>query len=134
MLLVGVSYIAYTLSALGISFGAAADAVMAQAIAAMSPGLIAISMLERLIALVLHIGLSIMVFYGVRKNLAWFFAAVLLHAAADFPAGFYAFGKLSIAATELWAALIAAITLYIGFKLFRALKNEEAAAAQPLAG
>ena len=48
---------------------------------------------ERIFAMLLHVGLSILVFYAVKRSKgSLYFLAVLLHALFDVPAALYQFG------------------------------------------
>lgn len=56
-------------------------------------------MIERIFGILVHIGLSIMVFYSVKKSKTWLFIlAIVLHALFDVPAALYQFGTI----TELY--------------------------------
>ena len=72
------------------------------------------SVIERIFAMFVHIGLSVVVYIGVVKaKKSYLFAAILLHMLADtFPA-FYQRGVLPLWAVEVWAACWAVgIVLY----------------------
>lgn len=56
-------------------------------------------MIERIFGILVHTGLSIMVFYSVKKSKTWLFIlAIVLHALFDVPAALYQFGTI----TELY--------------------------------
>src|SRR5262249_36203782 len=57
--------------------------------------------LERLVALLMQIGLSLVVWRAVEeRRAAWLALAIVLHAAVDFPAGFFDKGLMSLAMIE----------------------------------
>ena len=72
----------------------------AQAIAASQPGMFFVSGLERMMALGLHISLSVIVYYAVyEEKKVWLYPlAILLHALADCPAALFQAGVL----TNVW--------------------------------
>ncbi|MFD1708685.1 YhfC family intramembrane metalloprotease [Siminovitchia sediminis] len=64
---------------------------------------------ERLGALTIHIGLSILVLYGIKTGKKRFlFYAILIHAVLDFPAALYQKGIISIFVVEGYLLLLAA--------------------------
>jgi uncharacterized membrane protein YhfC len=77
---------------------------------------LATAALERLITMLVHIGLSLVVWRAVeRRQLGFLALAILLHAVVDFPAGLYQAGQLSGLAVEgmlvvVGAALAAVFT------------------------
>lgn len=65
-------------------------------IMAITPGSSCVSMLERICAMLLHLGLSILVFYAVKKSKARFYVlAIFLHALFNVPAAFYQLGVIT---------------------------------------
>ena len=87
----------------------------------------ALYVLERIIAMLFHIGLTVIVFYGVVSGKkAWLPLAVLLHMLGDtFPA-LYQRGLLSLWAVEVWGAFWAAVIVFIAARLYRQLKTPDA--------
>ncbi len=78
------------------------------------------NVLERVFAMLLHIGLSVVVFYSVvSAKKIYLLLAILLHMLMDLFAAFYQRGLLPLWAVEIWAALWAAITVVIAFKLYQ---------------
>lgn len=64
---------------------------------------------ERICALLIQIGLSLMVWQAVsRKDMRWFFAAILIHTAVDFPAALAQKGMVPVYAIEAYVGVIAA--------------------------
>ncbi len=88
--------------------------------------LMAMNVLERILAMVAHIGLTIIVFYGVCKGKKVFLPiAIILHMLMDtFPA-IYQRGLLPLWAVELWVTVWVAMIALIALKLYRALKPVE---------
>lgn len=81
---------------------------------------------ERIFALAVQIGLSLVVLYAVKqKKLRFFFLAILLHAALNLPAGFFQRGIGNIWLVELWALLFAVasvVWIWKSYKIFAAPK------------
>jgi uncharacterized membrane protein YhfC len=109
------------LSALKITEETAAAALPSvQAAASFGYGMMAMSVMERLFAMLIHIGLTVIVYYGVinaRKGCLP--AAILLHMLMDtFPA-LYQRGVTPLWAVEVWAAVWTAATVFIAGKLYK---------------
>ena len=94
-----------------------------QAAAAFDHGMMALNVMERLLAMLLHIGLTVIVYDGVcgakRARLP---LAIVLHMLADTFAALYQRGVVPLWAVEAWDALWAAMTAYIAVKLYRRMK------------
>lgn len=122
ILLVGLTYLMMSLAKLGVSLGdAQTNAMILESAAALSPVTAVVVLAERVTAMMLHIGLSIMVFASVnipgKKYL--YPAAILAHAAADVPAALFQYGTLkSLAVTEMLAFVSAIAVLCIGVHLY----------------
>ena len=97
-----------------------------QAAAAFDYAQMAMNVLERLIAMLFHIGLTVIVFYGVISGKkACLPLAVLLHMLGDtFPA-LYQRGLLPLWAVEVWGAFWAAVIVFIAAKLYGRLKTHD---------
>ena len=64
-----------------------------EAIMSLTPSSVCIAGLERVFAIMLHIGLSVLVFYAVKRSkIGLYFLAVLLHMLFDVPAALYQVG------------------------------------------
>lgn len=102
---------------------AAAALPSVQTAAAFDFGMAAFSILERIIAVFLHIGLTIIVYYGVcnAKNVC-LPMAIILHMLADTFAALYQRGAVPLRTVEVWAALWTAVTILIAVKLYRKMK------------
>lgn len=112
------------LSTLNITEETAAAALPSvQAAAAFDYSMMAMSVIERLIAIVLHIGLSVVVYYGVvNAKKICLPVAILFHMLADtFPA-LYQRSVVPLWAVELWAAFWTVIVVFVAVKLYRKLK------------
>jgi len=102
---------------------AAAALPSVQAAAVFHYGTMAMNVIERLFALLLHIGLTVIVYYGVvnAKN-ACLPMAILLHMLMDtFPA-LYQRDLVPLWAVELWAAAWTGIVVFIAGKLYGKIK------------
>ena len=113
------------LHALKITEENAASALPAvRAAAAFGYGMMAANVLERLLAMLLHIGLTVIVYAGVvNKKKSWLPLAIALHMAADtFPA-LYQRGVLPLWAVEIWVAAWTAATVCIAGKQYREMKR-----------
>ena len=117
---------ANALAALDITEETAAAALPSvKAAAAYDYAMMAMSVIERVLAMLLHIGLSVIVYYGVcsgRK--ACLPAAILLHMLMDTFAALYQRGAVPLWSVEVWAALWTAVALFIARKLYRKMKAE----------
>ena len=103
---------------------AAAALPSVRAAAAFDYGMMATNVIERLLAMFCHIGLTVIVYYGVVKvRKGCLPSAVLLHMLMDtFPA-MYQRGLLPLWAVEVWGAVWAAGIVCIALKLYRKMKE-----------
>ena len=117
------------LSALKITEQTAAAALPSvQAAAAFDYGMMAMNVMERLFAMCAHIGLTVIVFYGVvnAKKLC-LPAAILLHMLMDtFPA-LYQRGVVPLWSVEVWVALCTVVIGWIAVQLYRKMKAPSSA-------
>ena len=104
---------------------AAAALPSVQAAAAFDFGMAAMNIIERLFTMLLHIGLTVIVFYGViHTKRVFLLLAVLLHMAMDtFPA-LYQRGAVPLWSVEVWAALWTAVTVFTAAKLYGHMKDQ----------
>lgn len=103
---------------------AAAALPSVQAAAAFDYAMMAMNVMERLLAMLIHIGLTIVVYYGVvnAKKLC-LPAAILLHMLADtFPA-LYQRGILPLWAVEIWIAFWTLMIMLIAAKLYKRMSE-----------
>ena len=98
---------------------AAAALPSVQASAAFDYAMMAMNVIERLFALLLHIGLTVIVYYGViNAKKACLPMAILLHMLMDtFPA-LYQRGLVPLWAVEVWAAVWTVVVVFIAVKLY----------------
>ena len=86
-------------------------------------GMTGIWIAERIIAMLLHTGLSIMVFYAVKKSRYGLYAlAIILHMVMDTPAALYQCGVIGLYLTE---AILAAITIVFFVIVWRTLYSAD---------
>ena len=113
------------LKALNITEETAAAALPSvQAAAAFDYAMMAMNVMERLLAMLIHIGLTVIVYYGVvnAKKLC-LPAAILLHMLADtFPA-LYQRGILPLWVVEVWAAFWTLMIMLIAAKLYKRMSE-----------
>lgn len=103
---------------------AAAALPSVQAAAAFDYAMMAMNVMERLLAMLIHIGLTVIVYYGVvnAKKLC-LPAAILLHMLADtFPA-LYQRGILPLWAVEMWIAFWTLMIMLIAAKLYKRMSE-----------
>ncbi len=103
---------------------AAAALPSVRAAAAFGYGMMAMNVIERLLAMLLHIGLTVIVYHGVvNEEKACLPAAILLHMLMDtFPA-LYQRGLVPLWSVEVWAAYWTGAVGYISVKLYVKMKN-----------
>ena len=90
-----------------------------QAAASFNFGLMALNVIERLLAMAIHIGLTVLVYYGVVKaKKIWLPVAILLHGLTDALAALYQRGAVPIWSVEVWMALWTALTVVIAVRLY----------------
>ncbi|MGI6263939.1 MAG: YhfC family intramembrane metalloprotease [Acutalibacteraceae bacterium] len=95
-----------------------------QAAASFDYAMMAMNVMERLFAMFLHIGLTVIVYYGVVNAKKGFLpAAILLHMLMDtFPA-LYQRGVVPLWTVEIWAALWTAVIVFIAAKLYNKVEK-----------
>ena len=123
ILVLGVTYMTYLFVKAGIPVGGEAAAMLQSAADAITLPLACVAMLERISAVMLHIGLSMLVFRAAKEQGKFcdYPLAILLHAAADTPAVLYQLGILrSIAVIEGFTFVFGLACLLLGC---RVLKN-----------
>jgi len=129
--------IIYLVSAILFSQGTAEDAMKAlkiteetaaaalpsvQAAAVFNIGAMILNVIERLFAMLLHIGLTVIVFYGViNAKKGYLPLAILLHMLMDIFPALYQKSAVPLWSVEAWAALCTAVVVFIAVKLYRKL-------------
>ncbi len=103
---------------------AAAALPSVQAAGSFDYAMMAMNVMERLFAMILHIGLTVIVLYGVcNRKKAFLPLAVILHMLMDtFPA-LYQRGVLPLWAVELWTAFWAVAIGFVALQLYRKMKD-----------
>lgn len=96
-------------------------------LASIGPASVGLVLLERCFAMLIHITLSILVFYAVKKSrTGYFFLAVLHHALFDVPAAIYQKGLISMPVIECFMAVYSVIFFVIVYKkLYNGYTTEE---------
>lgn len=115
---------------------AAAALPSVQAAAVFDYGMAAMNVLERIIAMFIHIGLTVIVYYGVcSEKRACLPTAIVLHMLADTFAALYQRGAVPLWTVEIWAALWTAVIIFIAVKLYGKMKASSSGEAglSPLA-
>jgi len=113
--------IANALKTLNITEETAAAALPSvYAAAAFDYSMMAMNVIERIFAMLLHIGLTVIVFYGVKNGKRGSLPlAILLHMLMDtFPA-LYQRGVVPLWSVEVWAALWTAVAVFIAVRQYR---------------
>lgn len=122
MLIVGTTYISNIVISLFINhglienlgFSTALEQSITEQLTMVSPIIFGVAGYERLMTLIIQIGLSVLVFKAVReRKIKYYLFAILLHASLDLPAALYQLGKVNLIATEGLVTLFA-----IGFLVF----------------
>lgn len=102
-------------------------------IMAITPGAVCVSAWERIFAMLLHVSLSILVFYAVKKKRpALYILAMLLHALFDVPAALYQVGVIkNIYIVEAMLAAYSAVFFVIIYNaLYKKDKDDRANRAE----
>ena len=122
------------LAALKITEDTAAAALpTVQAAAAFDYGMMAVHAVERLLAMLLHVGLTVIVFYGVlRAEKGYLPLAILLHMLMDTFAALYQKGAVPIWTVEVWSALWTAVIGLLAVRLYRRMKGQTAGSVPAL--
>jgi len=90
-----------------------------------SVGMCFVSVFERVMTMVFHVALSVWVFRAAReKGKIWLYpAAILMHAAVDFPAALYQVGFFPLWVTYVFMVAIDAVVCFIAYINFKAMKK-----------
>ncbi len=94
-----------------------------QAAASFDFGAMALNVLERLITMPLHIGLTVIVYYGVvGGKKIWLPVAVVLHMLADTLPALYQRGVVPLWTVEVWCAVWTGAAVFIAVKLYKKMR------------
>ena len=92
-----------------------------EALASMNLTSSILPLVERVFAMLLHVGLSIMVFTGVKeKKIGLYILAVVMHTLFDVPAALYQFGAINVYVSEAFLAVYSVVFFAVVYiKLYR---------------
>lgn len=86
--------------------------------------MMAMHVIERLLAMLNHIGLTIIVYYGILKTKSsYLLIAILLHMIGDIFPGLYQRSVVALWSVEVWGALWTSVTVSIAVILYRKMKG-----------
>lgn len=103
---------------------AAAALPSVQAAATFNYGIMIANVIERLFAMLFHIGLTLIVSYGViNAKKIYLPMAIALHMLMDFFPALYQRGLVSLWAVEIWAAIWTVIVVFVAMKLYRKMTD-----------
>jgi uncharacterized membrane protein YhfC len=110
-----------TLASLNITEETAAAALpTVKAAAAFDYGMMALNVIERLLAMLLHISLTVIVFYGVvSEEKRYLPLAIALHMLMDTFAALYQRGVVPLWSAEVLSAFWAVVSVVIAVRLYR---------------
>lgn len=122
LLMLGATYFVYFLALIGIPFGdEATTALVVNAADSIDMGAAFMAAFERISSMMLHIGLSMIMFVAAnRKGKLWLYpVSVLIHALSDVPAVLYQMEAVSsLMITEAFVFVTGLAVLIIGKKIF----------------
>ena len=82
-----------------------------------------LNVLERVLTMCIHIGLTVVVFYGIVKGKKWCLPlAILLHMIVDTFAALYQRGAVSLVICEIWIAVWTTVIVAVAVKLYGKIK------------
>ena len=86
--------------------------------------MMAINVIERLFAMLLHIGLTVVVYYGVvtAKKIC-LPVAIILHMLTDSFPGLYQRSVVPLWTVELWLGVWTGVVVFIAVKLYKKMKE-----------
>ena len=123
IIVLGMSYLLMLLVVLGVNIGDETTSARLQAtVNAISPGMAGLAVFERICAVMIHIGLSMLVFIAARdKKYMWLYPfAIFLHAVADAPAALYQYQVISsLFIIEAYAFVMGILILLLGICFVR---------------
>lgn len=123
----GMTYVTYLLAAFGMDFWSAeANDMIRNVINQINLGVVGVEIYERLCAISIHIGLSMIMFVASRnKSKMWLYpVSICIHALVDAPSALYQFGTItSLAALEGWCTFLAVICIGLGYYLLFKKEN-----------
>lgn len=121
LIILGVNYLILALAQAGVQVGSeTAASGFLETANSITLSIAGIAMFERVSAMMLQIGLSMIMFAASKqKGRLWLYpAAILLHALADVPAALYQYHVIrSVALVEIWAFILGLVYLSAGKKI-----------------
>lgn len=118
ILTLGATYVVYLIASAGVPVADAATTAQLMEMSGAIPfGTVLLAMAERISAVMLHIGLSMLMFVGTKKaGRLWLYpVSICIHALSDMPACLYQFGVItSLAVIEALAFVMGLAVLLIG--------------------
>ena len=103
---------------------AAAALPSVQAAASFDYAMMAMTVIERLLAISMHIGLTVIVYHGIMNGkIIWLPLAILLHMLVDTFPVLYQRGVVPLWTAEVWVALWTAVIGFIAVKLYRNMRG-----------
>lgn len=133
MLIVGTTYLSNLVISLLINQGSIENLglspefqeMLVEQLTAISPIIFGIAGYERLMTMIIQIGLSVIAFQSVREQKIYYYIlAVLLHAALDIPAALYQLGIVNLITTEGIITLVAVGFIIYILKLFKQYQTD----------
>ena len=115
---------ATALGTLGITEANAPAALTSvRAVAAFDYGMMTANVIERIFAMLLHIGLTVIVYYGIAHARKWCLpAAIGLHMLMDLFPALYQRNVVPLWMVEVWAAFVTVIVVMTAVKLYRQME------------
>ncbi len=115
------------LKALNITEETASAALpVVQSAATFGYGMMVMNVIERVFAMLLHISLTVIVFYGVVSGRKRYLPlAILIHMLMDTFATLYQRGVVPLWSAEVWAGFWALVSGFIAVRLYRKMKERE---------
>ena len=105
---------------------AAAALTSVQAVAAFDYGMMAANVIERISAMLLHIGLTVIVYYGITQaKKSCLPAAIGLHMLMDLFPALYQRNVVPLWSVEVWAAFVAVAVVVIAMKFYRQMEGAD---------
>ena len=142
MILVGLNLISYAVIAMAFQAGASWPVtamggesnlnLVLQSVMATSTSMLPVALLERILAITLHVSLSVVVYAGVVRHKVWYLlAAILGHMVVD--SAVLAVNTLTgkIWLSELVCAVLVVVITALAIRLYKSLKKEADATAVP---
>lgn len=121
ILVLVLNYLVYLLIALGLNIQGTNDQIVA-VISSISPIAVLLALLERSSAMLLHIGLSLLVYIAVKKAGKFYFypLSILIHGLFDVPAALFQFGVIkSVIVIETLLLIISILCFINSYKTFK---------------